>query len=318
VGELPPALWASDGGQAAMAGLLGVGSLDSLPFNMSLLSSSRLLLRGLYLNRSSTTNGRDGLQSFLDVFVVWSRGPDHVAGGGGGKSVPIAAVVVPVVVVSLGLLVGLLVVLRQRKRRAAAASGASPTPGSKRLLPKVHADASRHSSVSDATDGSQGSGKIEAGLCGSEGQLDRTISGLSGSNISRAMSGPGQDIIKATRSLVLQKTAGDADELVLMSVLGEGSYGKVRGSPGPPCLAWGGLQGVAHMNDERQQPSQQAEPSVLVSVLYSKSAVRNLPRASFSPCRMWHDVRVPSHATAGSCASHQCRGAGDGSCKGGS
>lgn len=218
--------------------------MDSMPLNMSLLGSSNLLLRGFFLNNSLASNGRDGLESFLDVYVAWSRGSDQAAGGG-GSGISAAAVVVPVVVGSLGLLaaIGLLVVLRRRKRKTAAAPGAAPHSRgkpTKGLLPKVHADVSSHSCASDATDGSHGSGKIEAGLCSSVGQLDRTISGLSGSNNSRAMSGPGQDIIQATRDLVLQKTAGDVDELVLMSVLGEGSYGKVRGDPGVTDVMWFG------------------------------------------------------------------------------
>lgn len=228
VAEMAPALLGADNGQAHVAAVLGLGaaSLDSMPLNMSLLSPEQLLLRGYYLNRSAATGGQDGLESFLDVTLTW--GPAHAGGSKAGP--PLAAIVAPVVVAGL-LLLGLggwLALRCLRRRRAAAGCGAAGKSG-KGELPRVHADASSGAAngmLRLSSDPSVRSSAIGVGVASVEGDgSNRGNSTLS----SRVRSGPSADIAQACQSLVLHKTNGDQpDELVLQSVLGEGSYGKVR------------------------------------------------------------------------------------------
>lgn len=228
VATLDPALWADDMGQRHTASILGISKLDDKPLNMSLLAPTNLLLRGFYTNRSSATAGQDGVQSFLDVMLIWEQGSQGQALTAG----QLAGIVVAVAVAVLAGATAAVLYARRRKFSHSTCKTLDPKGGN--LLPQVFADAAcRYSNDKDSD--CTGSPGIPAGHTAS-GTAENLLSQVAGSSTissstmmgtMRKKSGPSQDIIRACRSLVLRKTAKDADELVLESVLGEGSYGKV-------------------------------------------------------------------------------------------
>eukprot|EP00878_Enallax_costatus_P007009 GHUV01007345.1.p1 GENE.GHUV01007345.1~~GHUV01007345.1.p1 ORF type:complete len:1094 (+),score=299.39 GHUV01007345.1:294-3575(+) len=222
VATMDPALWSNDMGHSRIAGMMGIPNLDDNPLNMSLMGPTDLLIRGFWVNRSSASGGQDGLESFLDVMLLWEQGSNSQSLTDG----QIAAVIVAVVMAVLAGAVVAVLFARRRKHRRSACKTDDPKGGS--LLPRVFAEAACRYSNDKDSDGS-GSPGIAAAHTAS-GTADNLLSEVAGSstvNSGRQKSGPSQDIVQACKNLVLRKTAREADELVLQSVLGEGSYGKV-------------------------------------------------------------------------------------------
>jgi hypothetical protein len=234
---MPADMWDNSTGHTQVSALMATDSLDSLPLNMSRIDSNVLLLRGYYVNRSDASNGQFGVESFQDVFLKWQQAqPAGVA-----SDVPIAAIVAPIVVAAAlaALAAAMLVVWRRRKAAAAAAGAAHSSGGKGDLLPRVFADASRYSSDKlSRNDSDTGPSPDSAVLAARSADQMRTHSNTSSlTSLSKAKSGPSQDIALACKNLVLHRTANEPDELILQSVLGEGSYGKV----GTPLLLLVGL-----------------------------------------------------------------------------
>jgi hypothetical protein len=221
--DMPTEFWYNSTGQSLVSALMATDSLDTLPLNMSRIDRNVLLLRGYYVNRSDASNGQFGVESFQDVFLKWQEaGP-----AAGSSNVPVAAIVVPIVAaLVLAGVAATLLVMRRRRRNAAAAAAAAGGSGKGDLLPHVFADASRYSQDELSGNNSDtGPGPDSAGLVVRSADQMRTHSNTS--SLSKAKSGPSQDIALACKNLVLHRTANEPDELVLQSVLGEGSYGKV-------------------------------------------------------------------------------------------
>ncbi|WIA41787.1 hypothetical protein OEZ86_009120 [Tetradesmus obliquus] len=224
--EMPAEPWGNASGQGLVSSLMAADNLDSQPLNMSLIDNSVLLLRGYYVNRSDASNGQFGVESFQDVFLKWREAAPAARSSG----VPVAAIVVPIIaaLALAGLIAGLLVMRRRRRSAAAAAAAAGGKAGG---LPHVFADASRYSqdelSGVNSTDTGPGSGGVGGALVVRAGADQLRSHSNTSSSLSKAKSGPSQDIALACKNLVLHRTANEPDELVLQSVLGEGSYGKV-------------------------------------------------------------------------------------------
>lgn len=239
--EMTSDLLGNDTGYRYIASLLAVSSLDSLPLNMTPLDDNSLLLRGFYVNRSEQTNGQVGLESFLDVNLRWGVSADRPAAGGA----PIAAIVAPIVVgVAVLALVAVGAVLLMRRRRAAASGSAAEAgkpagSGKGDLLPCVYANATGCSPDNLSRNNSDTEQNRDSMILAHK-DLDRLNSVVTStaSSTSKAKSGPSQDIVQAYRNMVLHKTVNEPDELVLQSVLGEGSYGKVR--PDVPAMLLSG------------------------------------------------------------------------------
>jgi hypothetical protein len=231
--DMPADLWDNSTGHAQVSALMATDSLDSLPLNMSRIDRNVLLLRGYYVNRSDASNGQFGVESFQDVFLMWQQ--EQPAAG--SSNVPIAAIVAPIVVAAaLAALAAAMFVLWRRRKAAAAASAAntahSSSGGKGDLLPRVFADASRYSEDKLSRNSDTGPSPDSAVLAARSADQMRTHSNTSSlTSLSKAKSGPSQDIALACKNLVLHRTANEPDELILQSVLGEGSYGKVRA----PC-----------------------------------------------------------------------------------
>lgn len=226
VASMDRAMWSDDQGHRHISALLGVPNLDDNPLNMSVVEPTNLLLRGFYSNRSQESGGQNGLESFLDVSLLWDLG-DHSQGLPAGT---IAGIVVGCVVGVAVILFAAALVYRRRRRFRAAAQGGKDVGNvkAKHLLPREFADAAcRFSGDKDSENG--GNNRGIAAKRSASGTVDATlVEGAGGSGVSsRHKSGPSQDIVQACRNLVLSKTANEPDELVLQSVLGEGSYGKV-------------------------------------------------------------------------------------------
>jgi hypothetical protein len=227
---MPADLWDNSTGHTQVATLMATDSLDIKPLNMSRIDRNVLLLRGYHINRSDASNGQFGVESFQDVFLKWQQAQP----AGGASNVPIAAIVAPIVVAAAlaALAAAMFVVWRRRKAAAAAAAaGATHSSGGKgELLPRVFADASRYSTEDKLcrNDSDTGSSPDSAVLAARSADQMRTHSNTSSlTSMSKAKSGPSQDIALACKNLVLHRTANEPDELILQSVLGEGSYGKV-------------------------------------------------------------------------------------------
>jgi hypothetical protein len=77
MGEIPESGWQPDGGKTSMAGLLGMSDLEDQPANVSMIMPNKLLLRGMYINRSRGSNNLQGLESFLDVTLWYACSWSH-------------------------------------------------------------------------------------------------------------------------------------------------------------------------------------------------------------------------------------------------
>lgn len=224
VASMGTGMWSNDMGRQQMANMLGVNNLDDNPLNMSLVTPTHLLLRGLYLNRSAASGGADGVESFLDVSLMWDAAADSQS----LSKAATAGIVVAVVAVLVAGAVAAFLYARKRRMRMRQSSKLAGHDGKGADVPPlVFADAAgRFSNESD------GNGSL-AGLVaavGASGTGDIILDARAVSSMEkdkRQKSGPSQDIVQACKSLVLRKTANEPDELVLQSVLGEGSYGKV-------------------------------------------------------------------------------------------
>jgi hypothetical protein len=231
--DMPADLWDNSTGHTQVSTLMASDSLDSLPLNMSRIDRNVLLLRGYYVDRSDASNGQFGVESFQDVFLKWQQAQPAA----GSSKVLIAAIVAPIVVAAAlaALAAAMFVVWRRRKAAAAAgaASAAHSSVGKGDLLPRVFADAGRYSEDKLSRNNSDtGPSPDSAVLAARSADQRRTHSNTSSlTSLSKAKSGPSQDIALACKNLVLHRTANEPDELILQSVLGEGSYGKV-GTPG--------------------------------------------------------------------------------------
>jgi hypothetical protein len=221
--DMPSEFWDNSTGQGLVSALMGTESLDSLPLNMSRTDRSILLLRGYYVNRSDASNGQFGVESFQDVFLKWQEASAATR----STNVSVAAIVVPIIVaLAVAALAAAAFIVLRRRKAAAAAAAASSGGKDGGVLPRVFADASRYSQDELSRNNSDtGPGTDGAGLVARSGDQMRAHSNTS--SLSKAKSGPSQDIALACRNMVLHRTANEPDELVLQSVLGEGSYGKV-------------------------------------------------------------------------------------------
>lgn len=207
---MAPELWSENMGQTHIASMLGVSNLDNNPLNMSVIAPTDLLLRAFYVNRTLNSAGRNGLQSFLDVSLMWDLQnlSQSLAAG------QVAGIVVAIVAVAIGAVAAVLYMNRRWLLSSCCTIKPDKDPKGGSLLPRVLADTVAHFS---------GDKDIQ-GAASAPGELAAN----SAISSSRQKSGPSQDIVQACRNLFMRKSANEAGELVLQSVLGEGSYGKVR------------------------------------------------------------------------------------------
>jgi hypothetical protein len=234
---MPRSQYGSDRGVGTIARMLRWDTQRDAANITELDYTDGLLFRTFFVNNTDATSGMLGSISFVDCAMFWVAGND-------AKPVPVAAIVVPVVAGVLLLAAALTGLVMWRRRRGAGGGDMLMAKGGYPLLPgpggttgddgkpdpKGANNGSNLSSdngiatISGASNASPPSGGYEGfAVCERErSETSRSTSTGAG------RSGPSQDIQEACRSLSHARMGTDGEPVMLQSVLGEGSYGKVR------------------------------------------------------------------------------------------
>ncbi|KIY97952.1 hypothetical protein MNEG_10010 [Monoraphidium neglectum] len=270
--EMGPAHFGGDSGQAAIRELLALppqARLDSIPANLTLSGPQSLLLRTYFLNGTSRPRGAtpgggappqgaapQGTYSFLDTTLEWSLAQEARHGG-----VPVAAYAVPlaVAVAVAALLSGVLLWRRHRRRQSgptysanldSRASGPSflgkRTPSNSSVstngtAPRTTILTSRLPSSTAGNDakGTRSTGGGSGLAAAAEAVVAAAAAGTAAGGRefggARVRGAPPEEILEAYRNLVGARPSacGQEEEMQLLSVLGEGAYGKASGGRAP-------------------------------------------------------------------------------------
>ncbi|KAI8472387.1 MAG: hypothetical protein J3K34DRAFT_209795 [Monoraphidium minutum] len=229
-GQLPRPLLERGAGQGVVRSLLRLSpmvGLGDMAANFTLTDPQRIVFKQFYLNKSSDAaaagpaTGATGSLSFIDCTLTWGAPPPPPPGLSPAAAAGIGAAAA---VVGAALLAGAGFLL-WRHRRAARVGGddgcVGPAlgPDGKEVLPPRRLPSSAFEE--------RGGAPPPAASGGASGCRGRSAAGEGGSSSHGARSGPSAEIQEACRNLVTARPSGEEDDMELVSILGEGSYGKV-------------------------------------------------------------------------------------------